>query len=71
MRVEMWTRSVCPDYQYEHLIQETGWKDIKDIALDGTPLGTGVGVEEIGTGNGFLAFDSKDGTYIIYYWRIA
>lgn len=69
MRVELWTRSVCPEYQYEYLIKETGWKDPKRITLDGTPLGTGVGVEDTSTGNGFLVFDSKDGEYIVYYWR--
>lgn len=71
MRVELWTRSVPPTYPYEQLVRETGWKDVKRITLDGTPLGTGVGVEDAKTGNGFLAFDGKDGAYTIYYWRIA
>ena len=71
MRVEMWTRSVRPDYQYEYLIQETGWKDARSVALDGTPLGRGIGVEDRSTGDGFLVFDGKDGTYTVYYWRHA
>ena len=71
MSVRLWTRSVCPDYPYEQLVKETGWKDPKRITFDGTPLGTGVGVEDTRTGDGFLAFDSRDGTYIVYYWRIA
>ena len=71
MSVRLWTRSVRPDYPYEQLVQEMGWKDTKDITLGGTSLGTGVGIEDTSTGDGFLVFDGKDETYTVYYWRNA
>lgn len=65
----MWTVSVPPSYPYDKLVEDAGYASPKGIVKSGTLLGTGVGVEDSKTGDGFLAFDGGDGAYTVYYWR--
>ena len=67
----MWTVTVPPSYPYGKLVEDAGYANPKGIVKNDTMLGTGVGVEDADTGDGFLVFDGKDGTYIVYYWRNA
>ena len=71
MGVRLWTRRVPKDFPYELLVKDAGCEHPSGIAMEGTPLGRGVGVEDSASGRGFLAFDCKDGEYIAYYWRKA
>ena len=66
--MRLWTRTIPADYAFESLTKEAGYSSPEEIVKNGTPLGTGVGVEDKITGDGFLAFKLTEKDYIVYYW---
>ena len=66
--MRLWTRTVPAEFEFERLKKEAGYSRPEEIVKKGTPLGTGVGVKDKSTGDGFLAFKLTDRDYIVYYW---
>ena len=66
--MRLWTRIVPAEFEFERLAREAEYSSPEKIVKEGTALGVGVGVEDKGTGDGFLAFKLTERDYIVYYW---
>ena len=66
--MRLWTRIVPAEFEFERLAREAEYSSPEKIVKNGTALGTGVGVEDKCTGDGFLVFKLTERDYIVYYW---